>query len=343
MTTLRTGRLLGAVSVAVLALGTAACGSGDSASGGSGDSGGKLAVTTSTNVWGSVVSAIGGDQVEVRSIIDDPSGDPHSYQATPEDAVDVQDAKFVLYNGGGYDDFFTKLAEQAPEARKVVAFDVSGKGAEGSGAEAGHDHEHAEGEAGHDHEHAEGSGGEAGHDHEHGVNEHVWYDLPTVSKVADQVAAELGQLRPEAKQTFDGNATAFKGRIDELTGKAAKIGGDRPGAKVLATEPVAHYLLEAAKLTDATPEDFSKAIEEESDVPVAAQDAVNQLVTGKQVRAVVHNSQTSTPVTDQLVANARSAGLPVVDVTETLPEGQSDYIAWMTQEVDALTGALSGT
>lgn len=95
---------------------------------------------------------------------------------------------------------------------------------------------------------------------------------------------------------------------------------------MLATEPVAHYLLETAKVTDATPRAFSEAVEQESDVPAAALAEVNSLVAGKRVKAVVNNAQTVTPVTRQVVDAAKKAGLPVVDVTETLPAGAGDYI-----------------
>ncbi|RZQ61665.1 metal ABC transporter solute-binding protein, Zn/Mn family [Amycolatopsis suaedae] len=310
----------GVLAAGALALATVACGDGTQPAA----EPGKLPVAVSTNVWGSVVSAIGGDKVEVKAIIDDPGADPHSYQSSAEDAATVQRAKLVLYNGGGYDDFFTQMAEQAPNAKKLVAFDISGKAtAEPPAHEEGHEHEH-------------------GHEgHEHGaVNEHVWYDLPTVGKVADQVAGALGELQPADKAQFDANAAAFRTKLGEVTRKVTAIGEGKPERKVIATEPVAHYLLEAAKLTDATPPDFAKAIEEESEVPAAAKQQALQLVTGKQVQAVVNNMQTITPVTQELVDKARSSGLPVVDVTETLPDGQGDYIAWMTSEVDELARAL---
>ncbi|GAA5171889.1 MULTISPECIES: metal ABC transporter solute-binding protein, Zn/Mn family [Amycolatopsis] len=295
----RLPRLIGLASAATaLVLALAACGGGNTA----GDSGGKVEAVASTDVWGSVVSAVGGDQVQVTSIIHDPAADPHSYETTPQDALAAQRAQLTLANGGGYDDFFTKLADQATNAKKLVAYDIAATGDE---------------------------------------NEHVWYSFASVQKVADQVAAELGQLRPSAAQTFTANANAFKTKVAELQAKTEQAGAAHPDSKVIATEPVAHYLLETAKVTDATPHEFSEAVEEESDVPAAALAEVNALISGKQVKAVVNNAQTVTPVTQQVVNNAKQAGLPVVDVTETLPAGATDYISWMTSEVDALAGALN--
>ncbi|WP_290060184.1 metal ABC transporter solute-binding protein, Zn/Mn family [Amycolatopsis solani] len=297
----RTGFALAAASaLSVLAL--AAC-SGGTASDGGGQPGGsdKIKVVASTDVWGSVVSAVGGDKVEVKSVIHDPSADPHSYETTADDALAAKDAKLLLSNGGGYDEFFDKLAGQAGDAKKLVAYDIAATGDE---------------------------------------NEHVWYDLPGVGKVADQVAAQLGELQPASKQAFTDNATAFKAKVGDLEKRLGELGAAHPGTKVVVTEPVAHYLLQSAKLTDATPKAFADAVENDTDVPAGAVNEYKQLIATKQVKALINNAQTVTPLTQDVVGQAKAAGLGVVDVTETLPQGVTDYIGWMTGEVDALAGAL---
>lgn len=288
---------------AAVTLGVTAC-DGDNTSGDDQDGGGRIVVVASTDVWGSVASAVGGNQVEVTSILHDPSADPHSYEATPSDVVTFTRAQLALGNGGGYDDFFTKLSEQAPGTRKLLAYDI----ARDAGAT--------------------------------DDNEHVWYSFTAVEKVADQVAGQLGALRPEAAQTFTTNANAFTAKVEALAADAARIGDTHPGTKVLVTEPVPHYLIQTAKLTDATPETFSAAVENETDVPAAALAEVDRLVSAKEVKAVLNNDQTVTPATTQVVGAASRAGVPVVGVTETLPKGAVDYLSWMTGQVNALAGAV---
>jgi zinc/manganese transport system substrate-binding protein len=298
--TLRHLRAGAAVAVALLAL-TACGGSDDTPAAADG----KVAVVASTNVWGSVVQAVGGDAVTVHSIIDDPSADPHSYESKPADVAALGKAKLVVFNGGGYDDFFAKLVGDsgADGAKRIDAFGLSGKA--------------------------------------DGTNEHVWYDLPTVKKVTDKVAEELSAAAPDKKDTFTANAKAFDEKVDALAASVAGLGADHPGSKVVVTEPVPHYLLEAAGIADVTPTEFSEAIENETDVPVAALTATTDLITGKQVTALVNNTQTENSVTQQLVSKAEGAGIPVIGVTETLPAGVSGYLDWMTKQVDALSTALS--
>jgi zinc/manganese transport system substrate-binding protein len=297
--TLRHLRAGAAVAVALLAL--TACGSSSDTPAAAG---GKVDVVASTNVWGSVVQAVGGDAVTVHSIIDDPSADPHSYESKPADVAALAKAKLVVFNGGGYDDFFTKMIGDsgASGAKQIDAFGLSGRA--------------------------------------DGVNEHVWYDLPTVQKVADEVAEELSAAAPDKKDTFTANAKAFDDQLTALGATVKKIGVDHPGSKVVVTEPVPHYLLEAAGVADATPVAFSEAIENETDVPVAALTETTDLITGKQVTALVNNTQTENSVTQQLVSKAEGAGIPVVGVTETLPAGVSGYLDWMTKQVGELSTAL---
>jgi zinc/manganese transport system substrate-binding protein len=287
---------------------------------------GKIQVVASTNVWGSVVAAVGGDAVEVKALLADASADPHSYESKPADAALVKDAKLVVFNGGGYDDFFAKLITN-DATKKIEAFPLRehDHAAESTSSEATSAAPTSEAPAADD------------HGHDHAENEHVWYDLHTVSAVAEAAANELSALAPDKKATFESNTQKFTAALEDLEKKVASVG---TGKKVAATEPIAHYLLDESGAEDATPEAFSKAVEEESDIPAAALAEMNQLVEGKQVNVLVNNTQTENNVTKQLVEKARAAGVPVVEVTETLPDGVTGYLDWMSKQVDALSQAL---
>src|SRR5262249_51529054 len=81
---------------------------------------GHITVTASTNVWGSVASAVGGAEVAVTSIISDPAADPHSHQLTPKDAADLARAQLVVFNGGGYDEFIEQAFGEGGQGPQVV-------------------------------------------------------------------------------------------------------------------------------------------------------------------------------------------------------------------------------
>lgn len=282
---------------------------------------GVIDVVASTSVYGDIVSSIGGDKVRVTSIINRTSQDPHSYEATTQDKLAVSKAELVVENGGGYDAFIDTLATDTglDHGNIINSVDVSGL-ATGSPAPATTD------AAAHAHEHA-------------GLNEHVWYSLPAMSRLADAVADKLGSLEPGSAQTFRTNAAAFKDSLGGLETKLAAIKASAGHSPVAVTEPVPLYLLEDAGLENQTPEEYTAAIEEDADVPPAVLKAAVDLVASRGVKLLAYNTQTEGPQTVTLKKAAETAGVPVVNFSETLPDGQS-YLQWMTGNVESIGKAL---
>jgi zinc/manganese transport system substrate-binding protein len=264
-----------------------------------------IAVVATTDVYGAVVQAVGGDRVAVTSLIDDPAADPHSYEAPPAAAAAVARARLVVVNGGGYDEFAERLAPAA-DAAVIDVVALSGLSAT--------------------------AGGE--------FNEHVWYSLPTMKKLAGQIATDLGAVDPANAAGFTANAQEFGTRVDGLVAKVDALKAAHGGTRIAVTEPVPLYLTDAAGLVDATPPEFSKAVEEDADPPAAVVAATLDLFRVDPVRALLVHAQTRTAVTDQVEQTARGAGVPVVEVGETLPVGVDDYVEWISGQLDALGNAL---
>lgn len=292
----------------VLALGAlSACGSDDGSGSGSSPDG-SLTVVASTNVWGDVAAQVGGDLVEVTSVIDDPSQDPHEFEADADTLLQVSEADLVVENGGGYDDFVdTMLSSADTDAAVVNAFETSGNA---DGAPEGTE-----------------------------VNEHVWYDVPAVAAVADEIAARLGEVDPDNAQTYTDNAAAFGESLDELVAEEERLRPELEGTPVGVTEPLPVYLADALGLVDETPDEFAEAVEEGEDVPVAVLQETLALIEGDGIDLLFYNDQTTSPVTEDVRAAAEDAGVAVVPVTEILPEG-SDYLTWMRGNIDAVAAAL---
>lgn len=293
----------------------------------SSEDGAAINVVASTNVYGDIAKAIGGEKVSVTAIITKTSQDPHSYEATAQDRLAVSKADLVIENGGGYDEFLHTLAEDGSiDAGNVLnAVELSGLA---------HPEEEASGGAS-----AESPAADD-HGHEHGeLNEHVWYNLAAMGQLADSVAAKLGELEPASATTFESNAASFKSGLEDLAGKLEGMKAGAAGAQVAVTEPVPVYLLEDAGLENATPEDYTAAIEEGSDVPPAVLKAATDLVSSKSVRFLAYNGQTEGPQTEALKKAAEAAGVPVVDFSETLPEGKT-YLQWMTDNVNNVSKVL---
>jgi zinc/manganese transport system substrate-binding protein len=63
------------------------------------------------------------------------------------------------------------------------------------------------------------------------------------------------------------------------------------------------------------------------------------LLTGHRIRVLLYNDQTVSPITERLRAAARSAGIPVVPVSETLPPHLT-FQQWQLGQARALAAAL---
>jgi zinc/manganese transport system substrate-binding protein len=325
---------LALASVAALAL--AGCSSSPTAAT-EGDAGGTIQVVASTNVYGSIAAQIGGDRVDVTSIIESATQDPHSYEATARDRLTVQKADLVIENGGGYDSFVDTLLQDAKDPHVVTAVEFAHDypGNEGHSEEAHAEEEHAEEE----HDHAEDAEGHEGHDHIEGFNEHVWFDPHTMIHVIEAVTDELSELDPDGAADFTANAADLTADLEGFEADLEGLQSAAAGKTVFITEPLPGYLATAAGLTDATPEGFAESVEEGTDVAPAVLLESLTLIEGGTLTAVLTNAQTGGAETQRVEDAAKAAGIPVVAFTELLEDGSS-YSEWMRDAIQSLAAAI---
>jgi zinc/manganese transport system substrate-binding protein len=278
---------------------------------------GTVEVATSTDVYGDIVHVIGGDRVRVTAIIHSASQDPHSYQATTQDEAH-------------------RLQGQDPDRerwriRRLLQHSRSGQHRRRPPAYQRHQALRT-GIA----NRRTASPGAAGTPE---FNEHLWYNFEAMTTIADALSGELARVDPAGAASFAANADRFKAELGKLKERTAALKAHRGGEAVAITEPVPLYLLDAAGLVNKTPEGYSHAIEAGQDVPVPVLQKTLDLISGKAVKMLAYNDQTEGPQTKQLKDAATAAGVPVVDFTETLPEGQN-YLQWMNANVDHIEKAL---
>ncbi|MCU1425367.1 MAG: transporter substrate-binding protein [Microbacteriaceae bacterium] len=292
-----------------------------------------LSVVTSTNVYGSIAESIGGDLVTVTSIITSAAQDPHSYEASAQDRLALSKADLVIENGGGYDPFIDTLLGEASDTPVLIATEVSGL-LDAAGGEHEHD-AHSDAESGD----SEAGSAQDGHDHIEGFNEHVWYSPHGMLHVAHELAQQLGELDPHNAAAFEANYELFAADIAAIEAKAEAMHPVTASRGVAVPEPVPVFLLAAAGPTNETPAEFSEAIEEGTDVAPAALRETLALFGSGSVALLAYNGQTASPETERVRARAEENGVPVVEFTETMPEG-ADYVGWMTDNIGTISQAL---
>ena len=167
----------------------------------------------------------------------------------------------------------------------------------------------------------------------------MFYDLPTMAKVADAIAAKLGSLDPSHASTFTANAKAFDEGLSTLEASLTALASKHSDGTVFVTEPLPLYLTAAAGLRNVTPEAFSHAVEEGQDVPPATLLESLNLIAAHRASVVITNAQAAGPETTQVEQKAEASGTPLLRFSELLPDGKT-YLGWMQDNVAQLAKAL---
>jgi zinc/manganese transport system substrate-binding protein len=256
---------------------------------------GPIKIVASTNVWGSVANLVAGDTATVSALIYNTTQDPHSFEASAQDQLDINNADIVIMNGGGYDDFVEKLVEADPTPAILVnAYMASGE--------------------------------------DDGRNEHIWYDIDQVGDVAAVIGGAIEAIDPSKADQVWSSVEEFKSQLTSRKDKLDSFKTNASCGKVFATEPLIDYLLEDAGCENVTPAAYSEAIEEERDVPPAVMEECKKILAAG-VEFVAVNESVSSNQIDELTGSqmtlATFAFGELLPMDEDTGEYYGDYFEMM--------------
>ncbi|MCM8749616.1 metal ABC transporter substrate-binding protein [Thermomicrobiaceae bacterium CFH 74404] len=301
---------------------------------------GQIRVVVSLPVFVSLAEAVGGDRVQVSSIV--PAGtDPHTYQPTPRDAQALADAKVIFVNGLGLEEWLSDLIASASSGAPVVEL------AEGlETAQDEHAHEHPEGtpttEQSHEHAHGtpeadHGHGtpeGEHGHEHE-GGNPHLWLDPDYAVEYVRRIAQSLEEIDPDGAATYRANAERYIAEIQEFDAWAkGQVEQIPPERRKLVTFHDAfpyfaeHYGLEMAGVIvlspgrEPSPQELAQLVD---------------LIQRHGVPAIFTEPQFNPKLAETL---AREAGVEVLELYSDTPPASEDYIGMMRRNIEHIVEGL---
>ena len=257
----------------------------------------KITIVASTDFYAEIAKTVVGEHGTATAIIKDANVSPEDYEPTTTVAKKVSGADIVLANGLGYDAWLNKLAKTSKNTKLIrVGEDVLNK--------------------------------------KTGVNPHLWNDPETMSKTANYLATELGKKDPKNRDYYKKNAKKYVASLKPVNDLITKISKKADGQTVAQTEPVFEYMLDALgyKIMDT---DFSEAIEEGNDPSPATLAALKSAITNHKIAFFVNNTQTSSSTVSNLIDLAKKNDIPVVNVTETIPNGEN-YVSWKLKELKAI-------
>jgi zinc/manganese transport system substrate-binding protein len=266
----------------------------------------QIHVVAAENVWGSIAAQVGGNRVQVTSIVHNPATDPHDYEPTAVDARTMAGAQVAIVNGIGYDPWASNLIAANPVHGRVVLTvgDLVGVKA--------------------------------------GGNPHRWYSPANVQQVTDAIVGAYTKLDPKDASYFHAQKQRFETKgLAEYKQLIATIKRRYHGVAVGASESIFAALAPALGLRLITPHSFLQAISEGTEPTAADKTTIDDQIAKKQIKVWVVNGQNSTPDVARLTEAARKRHIPVVTITETMTPASASFEQWQVRQLEALAAALA--
>jgi zinc/manganese transport system substrate-binding protein len=198
---------------------------------------GGLKVIASFSILGDFVKNVGGDRVEVGTLVG-PNGNAHVYAPSPSDAKKAADAKLVFVNGLGFEGWLERLVKASGTKAPIV---VATKGIK--------PRERA---------------GDPGHDHDHGrADPHAWQSVANAKIYVANIRDALTAVDPAGKDVYLANAAAYIARLDALEREVrdviAKVPADR--RRVITSHNAFGYFQDAYGVSFTAPQGVSTEAE----------------------------------------------------------------------------------
>ena len=261
---------------------------------------GAIEVVTSVNQWGSLAKEIGGDAVDVTSILSSTGVDAHDFEPKTSDLAKLSRAEIVVANGAGYDTWATK--SRGPDSTLVSAAQIVGA--------------------------------------MDGDNPHLWFSKDARAGMAKEMADAFSKARSKQRKRFAANLKAWQQRERELDERMASFADTHDDLTYGATESVAYYLMSDMSFSDATPKGYAQAVANGGEVAPADLQTFQKAIEKGDVGILINNTQEASDATNMLVGTAGRSDVPVVDISEQMPADYDTLVDWIGALSDSIFTAV---
>jgi zinc/manganese transport system substrate-binding protein len=271
----------------------------------------KLRVVASFSILADFVRNVGGDRVEVATLV--PAGsDAHVYSPTSADLKTIAAAKLMVVNGLGFEGWLERLATAAGPGLTIVTATAGIVPRKARGA---HD---------------------AGDD-----DPHAWQSVDNAKVYVGNILKALVATDPEGAAAYRDNADRYLARLDTLDQQVRAMVAEIPAAhrKVISTHDAFGYFADAYGINFIAPQGVSTDSE-----PNARDIAkiINQIKADR-IPAVFMET-VSDPRLIRQIANETGAKLGGTLFSDTLTDEKGDaptYIDMVLHNIKTLSGALA--
>ncbi|WP_038037674.1 metal ABC transporter substrate-binding protein [Thermorudis peleae] len=270
-----------------------------------------LPVVVSIPVLTSLVQSVGGQWVQVTSLVP-PGSDPHTYQPTPGQAKIVAAARIIFINGLGLEASFMRLIQSAAPGTPVITL-AEGLSTIQATPEPGETSESGETEG----------------------NPHLWLDPDNAIVYVQRIAQGLSQVDPAHAGAYQANAERTITAIRDFDRQAkAQIASIPPERRKLVTFHDAfpyfarHYglqlvgVLEPSPGHEPSPQELARLVDE---------------IKAQHVPAIYTEPQFNPRLAQTI---AQEAGVKVLELYSDTPPDEQDYLGMMRLNVQHIVEGL---
>ncbi|MBV8802646.1 MAG: zinc ABC transporter substrate-binding protein [Gammaproteobacteria bacterium] len=259
-----------------------------------------LHIVAAENFYGDIASIIGGKNVQVVSILNNPQQDPHLFSTSPATAKAIANANIIIYNGLDYDVWMEKLITTHSQKNIIVVADLIHK--------------------------------------KSGDNPHIWYDIKTMLVYAKYLTAQLCISDPAHQLYFQQQLNQFQQYYQKLQQQVDKDKIQFHNLPIIATEPLFNEMADSLGLQMYGQAFQLSVMNNTEPSPLEIKDFENHLL-NHTVKVLILNNQVSNPLTQRMEEIAISAHIPSIGISELQPINE-DYFTWMSAQLSALEKAL---
>ena len=162
---------------------------------------------------------------------------------------------------------------------------------------------------------------------------------PTSQDVAKFGTAAYQKADPSHKDDYAKLNKEWHAKEDQLESKIKDASAKTKDVPYAATESVAWYLADDLDMKDATPTGYAQASANESEPTPSDIKAFQDALKGGSIKMLVFNTQEANSTTDQITGAAKSANVPIVELTEQMPKEYTNLLDWMSALVDQFAKA----
>ncbi len=172
-----------------------------------------------------------------------------------------------------------------------------------------------------------------------GADYDPWASKAASATKATLVTAAYQKADPSHKDDYAKLNKEWHAKEDQLESKIKDASAKTKDVPYAATESVAWYLADDLGMKDATPTGYAQASANESEPTPSDIKAFQDALKGGSIKMLVFNTQEANSTADQITGAAKSANVPIVELTEQMPKEYTNLLDWMSALVDQFAKA----